>query len=76
MGLEIEDINAHLTRLEGQRMLSTLKHFEVSVPEISSIEQPHADQVHAASAATSVAIAGTAAAVSPVGASEDARKEQ
>lgn len=39
MDLEIEDINAHLTRLDGEKMLGTLKHYAVPLPEDGSADQ-------------------------------------
>ena len=69
MDLEVEDINAHLTRLDGEKMLSTLKHYKVPLPEDGS-----ADQLHVAAAGTSLAAvtAGPTAAMLP----QDAPKEQ
>lgn len=69
MDLEVEDINAHLTRLDGEKMLSTLKHYGIPLHGDGS-----ADQLHVAAAGTSSAAVttGTTAAVPP----QDASKEQ
>ena len=43
MELEVEDINAHLTRLDAERMLGKLRHYAAQ-PQLegSSADQPQA----------------------------------